>query len=82
MYKPSIWGMLLIAVFCSCRTERMPERVDNVMFDFEMVEKGIEWLEFINTGADDRAVKEFFMAEVAPTGGCRSIIHHWERFIL
>ncbi|MFC2139369.1 DUF5700 domain-containing putative Zn-dependent protease [Bacteroidota bacterium] len=48
--------------------------------DYKMAEKTIEWLEFINTGADDNAVKEYFMNEVAPTEGCKTIIQHWARF--
>jgi hypothetical protein len=54
---------------------------DRVAIDFEMVEKGIEWLEFISTGASDEAIKKYFMTNVAPTNGCQSIIHHWARFM-
>jgi hypothetical protein len=54
---------------------------DRVTIDFEMVTKGIAWLEYINTGADEEAVKKFFMARVAPTRGCQAIIHHWARFM-
>lgn len=52
----------------------------NVTVDFKMVEKGIQWLEFIKTGADDAAIRKYFMTHIAPTGGCQSIIHHWARF--
>ena len=54
---------------------------DIVTIDFGMVERGIEWLEFINAGKDDEAVKDFFMTKVAPTKGCQAIIHHWARFM-
>ena len=54
---------------------------DIVTIDFGMVERGIEWLEFINAGKDDVAVKDFFMTKVAPTKGCQAIIHHWARFM-
>ena len=54
---------------------------DRVTIDFEMVEKGIEWLEFISTGASDEAIKKYFMTNIAPTKGCQSIIHHWARFM-
>jgi hypothetical protein len=54
---------------------------DQITIDFEMVEKGIQWLEYINTGADDAAIKKYFMTHVAPTKGCQSIIHHWARFM-
>ena len=57
------------------------EARDRVTVDFEMVEKGIQWLEYINSGADEEAVKKFFMDRVAPTRGCQAIIHHWARFM-
>ncbi|MFC2158383.1 DUF5700 domain-containing putative Zn-dependent protease [Acidobacteriota bacterium] len=73
--------VILASFFCSCCTAQVPLDEDEIRFDFGMIEKGIEWLDFINSGADDEAIKSFFMAEVAPTGGCQSIIHHWERFM-
>lgn len=58
-----------------------PETPGNhVGMDFDMVEKGIGWLEFIQSGAEEKAIKKYFMNFVAPTGGCQAIIHHWERF--
>ncbi|MFC2140877.1 DUF5700 domain-containing putative Zn-dependent protease [Acidobacteriota bacterium] len=54
---------------------------DRVTIDFEMVEKGIEWLEFISTGASNEAIKKYFMTNIAPSNGCQSIIHHWARFM-
>jgi hypothetical protein len=57
------------------------ESPDRVIIDFKMVEKGIEWLEFISTGASNEAIKKYFMTNVAPTNGCQSIIHHWARFM-
>jgi len=57
------------------------DQKDIVTIDFGMVERGIEWLEFINAGKDDVAVKNFFMTKVAPTKGCQAIIHHWARFM-
>jgi hypothetical protein len=54
---------------------------DRVTIDFEMVGKGIEWLEFISSGASAEAIKKYFMTNVAPTRGCQSIIHHWARFM-
>ena len=53
---------------------------DTVRVDYTMAERTVEWLRFINTGADDASVKQFFMEKVAPTGGCQAIIHHWARF--
>jgi hypothetical protein len=60
--------------------EKVDQR-DIVTIDFGMVERGIEWLEFIKAGKDDLAIKNFFMTKVAPTKGCQAIIHHWERFM-
>ena len=42
---------------------------DTVRVDYTMAERTVEWLRFINTGADDASVKQFFMEKVAPTGG-------------
>ncbi len=56
------------------------ETKDRVIIDFEMVEKGIQWLELINTGEEEEAIKKYFMSHVAPTRGCQAIIHHWARF--
>jgi hypothetical protein len=53
---------------------------DIVTVDFTMAERCLTWLEFINTGANNMAIREYFMKNVAPTKGCQSIIHHWERF--
>ena len=50
------------------------ESQDRVTIDFKMVEKGIEWLEFISSGASNKAIKKYFMTHVAPTNGCQSII--------
>lgn len=51
-----------------------------VEFDFEMVEIGIDWLDLINSGANDDAVRAFYMEHIVPTRGCRAIIQHWARF--
>ena len=60
---------------------KLMESADRVTIDFKMVEKGIEWLDFISTGASNEAIKKYFMTHVAPTGGCQCIIHHWARFM-
>jgi len=51
-----------------------------VTVDYQMAEKAIEWLEFIKDEQDLEKIKKYFMTEVAPTEGCRSIIKHWQRF--
>lgn len=54
---------------------------DTVTVDYPMAERAIDWLEFINTGPDNKAIKQYFMTKVAPTKGCKPIIHHWRRFM-
>lgn len=49
--------------------------------DYTMAERGVDWIELINSGADDQEVRDFFMDRVAPTDGCKSIIRHWARFM-
>lgn len=68
--------MAVFAVHCRHGSETR----DRVTLDMSMAEKGITWLELIKSGADDAAVKKYFMREVAPTPGCQSIIKHWQRF--
>lgn len=73
-----VLAFLLLAV---ANSFLLSETSDSVTIDFTMIEKGIQWLEFINSGADNAAVKNYFMSHVAPTGGTQSIIHHWARFM-
>jgi len=53
---------------------------DMVTVDYEMAERALEWLEYINTGADEQSIRQFFLERVASTKGCQAIIHHWARF--
>ena len=53
---------------------------DRVTVDYEMAERALEWLEYINTGADKQSIRQFFLERVASTKGCQAIIHHWARF--
>jgi hypothetical protein len=69
-----------LAVFVTIQCRHASETGDRVVMDLSMVEKGAVWLEMIGSGADDLAVKEYFMREVASTPGCKSIIDHWRRF--
>jgi len=81
MKKTVIALLSIFLLILSLVHSKPPESPDRVTIDFEMVEKGIEWLEFISTGASDEAIKNYFMTNVAPTKGCQSIIHHWARFM-
>lgn len=57
------------------------EKTLSVKVDFQMIEKGINWLEYLQKVSSPEKRKAWFMKHVAPTAGCRSIIHHWERFM-
>ncbi|MCP4703381.1 MAG: hypothetical protein GY865_02125 [candidate division Zixibacteria bacterium] len=70
---------LLFLFSDQCKSETTSEKI--VTVDFSMAEKAIDWLEYINTGADEKEIKEYFYENVAPTKGCQSIIKHWARFM-
>lgn len=70
---------IIAVVSVQCRTASKTE--DRVLVDFSMVEKALDWLELVKSESDDAVVKDFFMHEVAPTSGCKSIIRHWRRFM-
>ena len=53
---------------------------DSVNIDYSMVEQSLKWLDLIKSGADSSEIKEYFMQNIAPTPGCKSIIQHWARF--
>ena len=66
---------------CGTRKEEQPPvKADTVTINTTMAERGVDWLDLINSGADHDRIRDFFMSNVAPTAGCRSIIHHWARF--
>lgn len=69
----------VIALFISVNITALSK--DSVQIDFSMVEKGIEWIELVNSGAEPAAIKTHFMENVAPTPGCQAIIMHWSRFM-
>lgn len=75
--------LIINVLITSCRkiTIREDTNKDNVIVDYTMAEKAIEWLEFINTGADNKSIRKYFMKNVATTKGCKSIINHWRRFM-
>ncbi len=53
---------------------------DRVVVDFTAAEKTVEWLKYLKTNPSYTDAKQEFMANVAPTAGVQSIIHHWSRF--
>lgn len=78
--KPIVITTIAVLFFVSNMTAAPANVAQHVTVNFEMVEKGIDWLEFINSGAKPEAVRDYFMTHVAPTAGCKSIIRHWVRF--
>ena len=81
MKSPFVFVMALIVVVSFTQCKHGAQERDKVTVDYTMAERAIDWLEFVNSGADDKAVRKHFMKNVAPTGGCKSIIRHWRRFM-
>jgi hypothetical protein len=54
--------------------------VDSVTVGYDMADAGVKWIELVVAGADNEALREAFMRDVAPTAGCQAIIRHWQRF--
>jgi hypothetical protein len=75
----ALGAIMIFYLFPGCRVSRAAE--DKVHIDYVMAEKSIDWLEYINAGASDGQIQEYFMKNVAPTDGCKSIIRHWKRFM-
>ncbi len=75
--------LLSAVMLSSCASDRKDDSGDleNVTVDYEMAERTIDWLEYIDSGADEESVRRFFFDQVAPTAGCRVIISHWARFM-
>ena len=68
--------ILLISSILLSGNHSVPDNKLNTI-DYQMAERTLDWLDFIKTGADTAAVKDYFMKQVAPTGVCQAIIHHW-----
>ncbi len=72
--------VMLFSLQCKSQVRSESPSRSTVIVDYQMAEKTIEWLEYLKDEPDLRKIKQYFMAEVAPTEGCQSIIHHWKRF--
>jgi len=46
--------------------------------DFTMVEKCLEWMKYIKSGADRTDQERYFNEHISPTSGADSIIRYWE----
>ncbi len=68
------------ALCCSGPEPQDSKSPDAVTVDYGMAETAIAWLEYIKTEPGLDNIRQRFMTKVAPTEGCQSIIHHWERF--
>lgn len=73
--------MLLRLLFINLLIIAMSFGKEHVTIDTAMAEKAVAWLELVNAGAGDDALKEHFMKDVASTEGCKAIIDHWARFM-
>ena len=72
---------LCVAVFfMTCQVNQKADK-DVVTLDFTMAEKTLDWLDQMKISNEDTADKQYFMENVATTGGSQAIIHHWERFM-
>jgi hypothetical protein len=69
----------LAVVACSDRKFANP--AEHVSIDYAMTDEVLDWLQLIRDGAGEDEIRESFMTHVAPTEGCQSIVHHWERFM-
>lgn len=73
--------LLTCLVFIACSNQKVVNPAEHVSIDYNMADETINWLKLIKDGASDDEIHDYFMAHVAPTGGCQSIIHHWARFM-
>ena len=72
--------LLVSLALVACSNPVSADAVESVSIDYTMTEKTLHWLQLVKGGAGKDELREHFMTHVAPTGGCQSIIHHWERF--
>jgi hypothetical protein len=68
-------------VFIACSDQKASDVAEHVSIDYTMTDEALDWLQLIKDGADKDEIRAYFMANVAPTGGCQSIVHHWARFM-
>jgi len=68
-------------VLVACSDQKAADPAESVSIDYTMTDKALDWLQLIRDGAGEDEIREYFMTHVAPTEGCQSIVHHWERFM-
>lgn len=73
-------GIALLLSYNSLNTLVYARQDDSVVIDFQMAEKTIDWLDYIDTKPALDSIKLYYFREIAPTKGCQAIIHHWQRF--
>ena len=83
--KFSFFFFVIIITFfafinCSGNQPETSRSRDEVSVNYRMAEEALQWLEYIKTEPGMENIQKHFMKEVAPTKGCRSIVHHWQRF--
>jgi len=73
--------LLACLVLVACSGQKTANPAEHVSIDYKMTDEALDWLQLIRDGADNNEIREYFMTHVAPTEGCQSIVHHWERFM-
>jgi hypothetical protein len=73
--------LLTCLALVACSAQEAADPAERVSIDYTMTDEALDWLQLIRNGAGEDEIREYFMTHVAPTGGCQSIIHHWERFM-
>ena len=73
--------LLTCLVLVACSGQKAANPAEHVSIDYTMTDKALDWLQLIKDGAGNDEIRAYFMANVAPTEGCQSIVHHWARFM-
>lgn len=74
------FSIIFFSSLCSGPEQPATEKKNSVTVNYDMAEAAIAWLEYVETEPGLDNIRQRFMADVAPTGGCQAIIHHWARF--
>jgi hypothetical protein len=73
--------LLTCLAFVACSDQKAAKPAEQVSIDYTMTDEALNWLQLIGDGAGEDDIRAYFMAHVAPTEGCQSIVHHWARFM-
>lgn len=76
---PMLLGVIILAALALSAAQAIASD-QQVEFNFDMIERGIEWLDLISSGASEESIEAFYRENIVPTPGCQAIILHWSRF--